>query len=76
MNKARRNELNYAIKQLYEAFNTIESVREEEEEAYDNLPESIQNCERGEVMQENIDNLEDVTSQIEDIISILDDIIG
>lgn len=54
MNKQRRKELAEAIEKLEkaiamleEAKETVECVTEEEQEAYDNMPESLQCSERG-----------------------------
>lgn len=46
--------------------NALEDVRAAEEEAYENLPESIQYGEKGEAMEEAISALEDFFSAIED----------
>lgn len=73
MNKERRKELSKAIGHLEKAKGEIESAKEiietckdEEEEAYDCLPESLQEGERGDMMQENIDSLDEAFSVIED----------
>lgn len=69
MNKRRRKELeqlksefeqvcsdvNEAVEKLEELKENIECLKEEEEEAYDNLPESLQEAEKGEAMQAAID---------------------
>lgn len=73
MNKARRKELERAIELLEQAKEIIEAVTEEEQEAYDNLPESIQYGERGEAMEEIISDLEYI--DIEEITDTLQDII-
>jgi len=74
MNKERRKNLGEAISLLCSAQESIErakeiveDVRDEEQESYDNLPESLQESERGEAMQENIDNLESVSGELDDI---------
>ena len=43
----------------------IEDVRNEEEESLDCLPESLQESERGEKMQEAIDNLDNALYEVE-----------
>lgn len=48
MNKARRAMLQKAIEAIDEARALIEECRELEQEAFDNMPESIQCSERGE----------------------------
>ena len=47
---------------------------DEEQEAYDNLPESFRNGERGEQMSGNIESLEEVTGYLEDAKSVMEDI--
>ena len=66
MNKERRKRLERLIAQLDIIREEIEEVRdeifyiqEEEQESYDNMPESIQESDKGCTMQENIDELEE-----------------
>ena len=75
MNKARRKAIEEIIDQMGTLKEQIESVCEEEQEAYDNLPESIQYSERGEAMSETASDLEDAASSIDDVMSTLQDII-
>lgn len=72
MNKERRSRINQIISELESLKYDIENVVEEEQEAYDNLPESIQYSKRGESMSDNVSDLEDAAN---DIISTLQDII-
>ena len=74
MNKERRKELAKAIAQLEEIRDTIEYVRDEEQEAYDNMPESLQDTDRGQAMLEAIDNLDYATGNIDDAIDNLSEI--
>ena len=37
---------------------SIETIRDEEQDSYDNLPESIQDRDRGQAMSDAIDNLD------------------
>ena len=75
MNKARRKAIEEIIDQLGTLKEQIESVSEEEQEAFDNLPESIQYSERGDAMDEYITDLDDAASSIDDVMSTLQDII-
>lgn len=75
MNKARRKAIEEIIDQLGTLKEQIESVSEEESEAYDNLPESIQYNEKGEAISENASDLEQAASDLDDIMSTLQDII-
>lgn len=75
MNKERRSWINQIISELESLKDDIENVGVEEQEAYENLPESIQNSERGESMYDNTSDLEDAASNLDDIICTLQNII-
>ena len=75
MNKARRKAIEEIVDQLGELKEQVELLSEEEQEAYDNLPESIQYSERGEAIGENATDLEDAASSIDDVMSTLQGII-
>lgn len=51
---------------IEDAKNIAESVRDEEQEALDNMPESLQQGERGEAMQEAIEQLDALVDALED----------
>lgn len=74
MNVNRRKSVKFANELVYEALSIIESVRDEEQESIDNLPESLQYSERAEIMNQFIDIFDDVLSSLEDINSQLLDI--
>lgn len=81
MNKQRRNVISKYMAELEEIQSTlnnikegIEDVRDSEDEAFSNLPDSLQYSEKGDIMQECVDGLDDAISQIEDIASNIDDI--
>ncbi len=75
MNNQRRKELEGAAKKLEEAREILDSVSQEEEDAYDTLPESFQDGEKGETMKSNIEAINDVSSDIEDLETSIYDII-
>jgi methyl-accepting chemotaxis protein len=56
------NELVIAIE---EAKSEIETVKDEEQEAYDNMPESLQNGDRGQVVQQAIDSMEEASGNLD-----------
>lgn len=58
MNNARRKEIDKLTAQIEEIKEAIEALRDGEQEAFDNMPESLQDGERGEKMQSAIDALE------------------
>lgn len=75
MNAKRRNAIDSVINELIEKFEEIKAeaidqlseIRDKEQEAYDNLPESLQESERGENMQNCIDALEYFMSDLENM---------
>lgn len=59
MNRQRRAEIRKAINLIIDAKDILENVLAEEQEAFDNLPESLQYSAKGEEMEDNISLLED-----------------
>jgi hypothetical protein len=83
MNNTRRKRLSFVLAKLEELDSLRELTREllsdvltEEQEALDNLPESLRESERGQQMQEYIDIMEEVTGELDlmDIESLADQI--
>lgn len=75
MNKIRRKELEGIVAALEDIRESIDFILYDEQEAYDNLPESLQESERGEAMETAIDAMGDAESMLEDVISYLNDAI-
>lgn len=75
MNKSRRNEISTIIDRLVECLDELEALQEEEQECFDNLPESLQYAEKGETMQENANDLQNACEEIENIIESLQEVI-
>lgn len=74
MNRDRRKALKVILGQMEELTSKIEEVKEalqevidEEEEALGNLPESIQDSERGETMQGYIDAMGEVMEALDEL---------
>lgn len=67
MNKARRNRIADVQTQLEALKQDIDAILSEEQEAYDNMPESLQESERGQAMQEAIDALESAIGSCEEL---------
>src|SRR6478735_142845 len=81
MNKNRRNDLTklqdriIAIKEAYDALREelvsihedLGNVKEAEQEAFDNMPEGLQQGERGQDMEAAISAMESAESMIEDL---------
>ena len=65
MNKQRRKEIAKAIGLIEQAREILDAVKEEEQEAFDNLPENLQNSERGETMEAHISTIEDFLDELD-----------
>jgi hypothetical protein len=72
MNKERREELYDVTQLLDEAIDRLSEIRDDEQDAYDALPEGFQMSSRGASMEEAMDTLDgferaimDISSQIE-----------
>lgn len=76
MNKQRRRKLEDVLDRLQGCMTDLEYIKEEEQEAYDNLPESLQYSEKGEQMQENVDDIDYVISDLDSVNNSLEDIIN
>ena len=75
MNKARRKQIEEVISKLEGIRDEIQYISEDEMEAYDALPESLQDGERGQQIYDNANDIEYQSSMVDDVISELQDII-
>lgn len=76
MNKQDRKELQKALDFLNSANEILTSIRDQEEEKFENLPEGIQDSERGESFQENIDSLDYAVSDLESVVEYIENVIN
>ena len=67
MNKARRKRLSEIADELESLCYDLEAVASEEREAHDNLPESLQESDRGCAMEEAADELDDICSELSEL---------
>lgn len=67
MNKDRRKRLAAIAETIEEQMSELEYVRDEEQEAFDNLPESLQYSDRGSEMEDGISEIDDIYNDLEDI---------
>ena len=72
MNKDRRARIQALINKLEDIKEDIDFIIDEEQEYYDNMPESIQAGEKGDKAQEAVDNLDYAYSQIDEVIEYLE----
>lgn len=73
MNAARRKELARAKALIEEARSIIEAVAADERDAFDNMPEGLQETDRGQRMSEIADNLDELASTLEEAETTLDE---
>ena len=87
MNQDRRAKIETAVEVLRSALETmqelhatLESLRDEEQEAFDNLPEGLQQADRGQSMEAIASALDDavdtLSSALGDIDNVADDFIS
>ena len=67
VNKERRKELEKVLGWIADAKDAIVTARDDEQSTLDNMPENMQNGEKGQKMSEAIDNLDTATSSLEDV---------
>lgn len=71
MNKHRRKQILEAISQIE---SLVQDILDEEQEAFDNMPESLQCSDNGMVSEEAQENLEAAIEALEDAIMRLEEI--
>lgn len=74
MNKDRRKRLSDIIAKLEALQSEIQSLAEEERECFDNMPEGLQESERGSAIEENADDLDETDSDFESLLDSLNDV--
>ena len=73
MNNDRRKRIDEATALIEEAKSIIEEVTEAESEVYENMPENLQSSERGELIQEALNNLEYSESSFDELLGYLEE---
>lgn len=73
MNNDRRKTINSLISQLEEVLEAIDEVMGQEQEAFDNMPEGLQQGDAGVKAEEAIGNLDNAKCDVENVISALGD---
>ena len=68
MNKKDRKELSRALALVSEALEIIVQLRDGEQDKFDNLPEGLQSSEMGEKVEEWVNSLEDIESNLTEIV--------
>lgn len=76
MNNERRKDLRRAYSLLEAAEEIIRDAMDDEQEGFDNLPEPIQESEKGEVMEAAVDSMESALEAIEEAKDHVSDAVG
>ena len=73
MNNTRRKSIQKIYDRLEELMQDIEALQEEEQDAFDNMPENLQCSERGEAMEEAIESLESAANSVQEALDCLEE---
>ena len=73
MNAQRRKQITAAQEKIRAAIEALETLRDEEQDSFENLPESMQQGERGEKMQSAVDSIESAIGDLENAESSLEE---
>lgn len=74
MNKQRRQTLAKIYDKLTEIRDILEEVQDEEECAFENLPESLQESERGQEIEDNAYQLDEALGYLDDALQTLEEL--
>lgn len=75
MNKQRRAALDAVLIALDEQRDALRAIADEEQEAFDNTPQNLQEAEKGQAMENGINSMEDAVSNLEEAAGSLRDVI-
>ena len=74
MNNKRRKAIEDIAKKISQLQRELTEIASDEQTAFDNLPESIQESEKGEKMIENIDEINDIVYELDNLYDRLDEV--
>lgn len=69
MNKTRRAALDAMIGKFEELKSELETIGSEERDAFDNMPESLQQSEKGQAASTAADAIDNAVSEIDSVVS-------
>jgi uncharacterized protein YhaN len=73
VNNARRKMINEALGKISDALSDLRAAADEEQEYYDNMPESLQQGDRGSAAEDAASNLNQACDDIENAISVAEE---
>ena len=74
MNNQRRKMLGNIISRIEAVKMDLEAVRDEEQYAYDNMPESLQGGERGQLMEEALGYMDEAVESLDEALDDLEEV--
>lgn len=74
MNKKSRALVAEIIERLRRCHEDLEGVKDDEQEKFDNMPEGLQESERGQAIQNVADSLEEICEDLGGVISDLEEL--
>ena len=63
------------MSQLETQRDALRTITDEEQEAFDNMPQSLQEAEKGQTMESGIDSMEDAINNLQEVADLLRDVI-
>lgn len=76
MNKARRETLTKIVGMLETAHAELDGIKSEEEEAFENLSEGLQQADRGQQMENNVSEMDAGLDSLQTALDSLEECIG
>jgi len=73
MNNQRRKEIEAVLNELADLRSRVETLQNEEQDAFDNMPEGLQQSERGQASENAANALDNALSAFDDIDSSLNE---
>lgn len=76
MNAKRRKETEKFYNRILDMKEQLEAIRDEEQEAFDNMPEPIQYSDRGQQMEWKIEQMNSTLDSMQEVIDYLENILN
>lgn len=70
-----KTQIDFANSQLKDASKRLSSTLNEEQDAFDNMPEGLQSSYRGMCSEDAIDSMEEASDKLDEVIELLSDIV-
>ena len=70
-----KTQIDFVNSILKEVSKKLSSILSEEQDAFDNMPEGLQNSYRGMCYEDAIDDMEEASEKLDEVIELLNDIV-